>query len=86
MDATLKDWVIKKHEKLDPKSKESFLRTMKFAPDQTLEVISSCVLFWGMSAACDTNKVVSQCLETDPPEILEALQEHFAEDIAAIAQ
>jgi hypothetical protein len=81
----LKKWIIKEHEKeLSDKTLEDFLRTLKFNPDRVLEYFKSRLHNWAMFGACELREIVYSNYDSDPPELLEAFKEHFAEKLAAL--
>ncbi len=88
MDPRFMNWIIKKHEEIDPENKQIFLKTLKFYPDLALSTISSALFNWGTVATFELhlNCLIIDDVERDSRDVLKALQDHFAKEMAAITQ
>ena len=85
MEQDFQKWLIKNHEKMDPKYRPSFLRTLKFQPDKALNIIASNLNEWGLNFCYQTNSILHIFPDQDSRECLRAFQEHFAKELASVS-
>ena len=88
MDVIFKNWIVQKVEKdlKNAEQRRKFLLALKFESAKVQEFISGAMHNWGMFCAVESEKPISQDFQTDPPEVVQALQEHFAKELATITQ
>ena len=86
MDTKFKERIIRDHENMDPKSKQKFLRMLKFLPNQVLRIISENMPKWQQIHMTTATEPFYVDFELDPPELLKAFQEHFAAELATITE
>lgn len=87
MDLELKDWIIKQHEQMPPRAKQTFLRTLKFRSDRALQIISRDLPDWVLDFIIQTgNTEWSYENDHDALELLQAFQGHFAKEMEAITE
>jgi len=90
MNAEFKDWILRQFDQTDSKAtkqkKLDFLRTLKLEPDKAEQWISENIASWSVAYQRETKESAMICFPLDACLLLEALQEHFATDLAAITQ
>ena len=90
MNQGFRDWcieqVMEQLKQLDSDSKQKFLRRLKFESDKVLQTISEGIHSWSMIYLVHSQEILHVDFKDDPKEILSALQEHFAAEMAAITE
>ena len=88
MDKRFNEWIIRKHEQLDPKEKQFFLKFLKFEPSVVLEChIRACFYSWVTEVGSQMKiMVVVYDFKRQTEEILELLKNHFAREMMAVTQ
>lgn len=85
MNQAFKEWLIEMTEEFPPETKQKFLHDLKFAPGRIERELAGRAYYLEVSCSLST-KTAADFKPRHVPELLQALQEHFAPETAAIAQ
>jgi len=86
MNEGYKNWILERARPKDPAVLVNFLRRVKFDPDGLLPDLGNFIVGNQMVYAVEANRPVSIDILNDPKELLQALQQHFAKELAEITQ
>jgi len=82
---TFKNWVIRrKCEPLSGKERQRFLQTLKYRQQEVMLWITENIIALSVECSVKTNTVLEVDFNEFPNLLLEAIHEHFAEEMKAI--
>ena len=85
MDQNFKNWIINLHDQIPPEEKPIFLRMLKFETEKLTGIIYDSLNDWAVTAMAETKESISiYDREQGSREIVAALREHFAPELAKI--
>jgi hypothetical protein len=94
MNQKFKNWAISQFDQtnsdIEKRKRQDFLRTLKFDPNKVTQWIADNICQWAayynLHHKIQTGEKVGVDFHRDPQELLKALQEHFAKEIATITK
>lgn len=84
MDQVLKSWIIRQFDQSGGEAKENLLRRLKFEPEKLQGNVRDNLHHWCQVCTVQTKQATFCDLDADPPEIMEALREHFKKELDLI--
>ena len=86
MNNDYKNWLVGIADKMPPDKRTAFVNLLKFHPDKVLEILTSYIRELAFPFAIKFQIAAIIHDPNDPQELLQAMLDHFAIDLAAIKE